>query len=86
MTTSDPYPLESQKDHQEITIEVEVDEVEASGRVENHSLQNDSKEHLLENPWTLWYDAPSDRRLTAENWAANLKNLTTFNTVEDFWR
>lgn len=38
--------------------------------------------HPLQNTWSLWfYD--NDRNKT---WEENLIELTTFDTVEDFWR
>ncbi|CAI5709209.1 unnamed protein product [Hyaloperonospora brassicae] len=40
--------------------------------------------HPLQNRWVLWYDNPKKRNST-ESWEENLKNVYTFNTVEDFW-
>ena len=40
--------------------------------------------HPLFNSWTLWYDNPG-KKTTAQSWSANLKELVTFDTVEDFW-
>jgi len=42
--------------------------------------------HPLQNRWTLWYDNPAGKKTTAEKWAENLKQIITFDTVEDFWR
>jgi translation initiation factor 4E len=41
--------------------------------------------HPLANSWTLWFDSPSNKKTTQANWSANLKNLITIDTVEDFW-
>ncbi|TMW68490.1 hypothetical protein Poli38472_005958 [Pythium oligandrum] len=40
--------------------------------------------HPLQHRWTLWYDNPKKRN-SAETWEENLKNIFTFDTVEDFW-
>lgn len=44
-----------------------------------------SKPHMLKNKWTLWYDVPSAKKTTQQNWAANLKTVCTIESVEDFW-
>jgi hypothetical protein len=42
--------------------------------------------HPLQNTWTLWYDDPQMAKATPGlSWEANLKNIATFDTVEDFW-
>ncbi|GMH74953.1 hypothetical protein TrVE_jg1554 [Triparma verrucosa] len=38
----------------------------------------------LQNSWTLWYDNPRLQKPN-ETWLDNLKNCSTFSTVEDFW-
>ncbi len=43
------------------------------------------KPHPLKNKWTLWYDVPSAKRTTQQNWAANLKEVCTIESVEEFW-
>ncbi|KAJ2809231.1 eukaryotic translation initiation factor 4E [Coemansia furcata] len=40
--------------------------------------------HGLNSEWTLWFDNPS-RRTSASNWTANLKEIVTIGTVEEFW-
>lgn len=40
-----------------------------------------SKKHPLHNCWTLWY-YENDR---TNSWEQNLKEIASFNTVEDFW-
>ena len=37
--------------------------------------------HPLQHRWALWY-FKNDK---SKDWAANLKCVTTFDTVEDFW-
>lgn len=37
--------------------------------------------HPLQNRWSLWF-FKNDK---SKNWAANLRKITTFDTVEDFW-
>jgi translation initiation factor 4E len=37
--------------------------------------------HPLQNKWALWF-FKNDK---SKDWAANLKMITAFDTVEDFW-
>ena len=37
--------------------------------------------HPLQHRWALWF-YKNDK---SKDWAANLKCVTTFDTVEDFW-
>lgn len=37
--------------------------------------------HPLQNRWALWF-FKNDK---SKDWAANLKQITAFDTVEDFW-
>ena len=37
--------------------------------------------HPLQNRWSLWF-FKNDK---TKNWAANLRQITTFDTVEEFW-
>jgi len=46
---------------------------------------NFSVKHPLQNSWTIWYDNPGKRSNQA-SWGDNLKKITSFGTVEDFWR
>jgi len=46
---------------------------------------NFSVKHPLQNSWTIWYDNPGKRSNLA-SWGDHLKKITTFGTVEDFWR
>lgn len=46
---------------------------------------NFSVKHPLQNSWTIWYDNPGKRSNQA-SWGDHLKKITTFGTVEDFWR
>jgi hypothetical protein len=55
-------------------------------KAEDQVLQLDySIKHPLHNTWTLWFDNPG-RKNSAQNWAQNLKEVFSFNNVEDFWR
>ncbi|OZJ05458.1 hypothetical protein BZG36_01644 [Bifiguratus adelaidae] len=40
--------------------------------------------HPLQNQWTLWFDNPG-KKANAQSWSQNLKELITFNSVEEFW-
>jgi len=44
-----------------------------------------SMKHPLQHRWTLWYDNPG-KKTTTNSWADFLQKVTTFDTVEDFWR
>jgi len=46
---------------------------------------NFSVKHPLQNSWTIWYDNPQ-KRTNQASWGDHLKKITTFGTVEDFWR
>lgn len=37
--------------------------------------------HPLQNDWQLWYWKKDDQK----SWEDNLLEVTSFNTVEDFW-
>ncbi|KAJ2356416.1 eukaryotic translation initiation factor 4E [Coemansia erecta] len=40
--------------------------------------------HTLNSPWVMWFDNPS-KRTNASTWTANLKEIVTIKTVEEFW-
>lgn len=44
-----------------------------------------SVKHSLQNIWTLWFDNPG-KKTDAQSWADNLKEVSSIETVEDFWR
>ncbi|KAJ3130341.1 translation initiation factor eIF4E [Nowakowskiella sp. JEL0407] len=46
--------------------------------------QSYSHTHPLQNTWSIWFDHPG-KKTNADNWAANLKKISTFSTVEEFW-
>ncbi|KAI1818305.1 translation initiation factor eIF 4e-like domain-containing protein [Poronia punctata] len=48
-----------------------------------HDKDNFNVKHPLQNKWTLWFTKPSSGR--GDNWNDLLKNVITFNTVEEFW-
>lgn len=41
--------------------------------------------HPLQNSWTIWYDNPG-KRTSVASWGDHLRRITSFDTVEDFWR
>ncbi|KAG0228129.1 eukaryotic translation initiation factor 4E [Actinomortierella wolfii] len=45
---------------------------------------NFNAKHPLNNAWTLWFDNPG-KKANDRNWMQSLKELITFDTVEDFW-
>lgn len=49
-----------------------------------HDRINYNVKHPLHNSWTLWFDNPQ-RKANQASWSANLKEIVTVETVEDFW-
>ncbi|CAG8635071.1 3102_t:CDS:2 [Paraglomus brasilianum] len=45
---------------------------------------NYNVKHPLFNSWTLWFDNPG-KKTNAASWSATLKELITFDSVEEFW-
>jgi translation initiation factor 4E len=41
--------------------------------------------HKLERRWTFWFDNQSKPKQGAA-WGSSLRNIYTFDTVEEFWR
>ena len=51
-----------------------------------HDPQNFTVKHPLISKWTLWYTKPSTPgQRGADAWADNLKEVITFDSVEEFW-
>ncbi|KAI0474074.1 translation initiation factor eIF 4e-like domain-containing protein [Xylariaceae sp. FL0804] len=48
-----------------------------------HDKDNFNVKHPLENKWTLWFTKPSSGK--GDNWNDLLKEVITFNSVEEFW-
>jgi len=46
---------------------------------------NFAVKHPLQNGWSIWYDNPG-KRTNQASWGDHLRKITTFDTVEDFWR
>lgn len=40
----------------------------------------------LKSRWTLWYNGPRKKSSGAHNWEKRYKQVTSFDTVQDFWR
>ena len=51
---------------------------------EQSDLKEDTK-HVLEHPWTLWYDVGTQGRQNQQQFGQALRAVYTFSTVEDFW-
>jgi len=71
---------ETKPDHKE--------EVPAAPTPEPAAPEKDENgEHLLETPWTFWYDHKMSKSPTsAQNYAEHLRKLGTFKTIEGFYR
>ncbi|KAI1843647.1 hypothetical protein JX265_007433 [Neoarthrinium moseri] len=48
-----------------------------------HDKDNFNVKHPLQNKWTLWFTKPSSGK--GDNWNDLLKEVITFNSVEEFW-
>ncbi|KAI5791955.1 translation initiation factor eIF 4e-like domain-containing protein [Geopyxis carbonaria] len=48
-----------------------------------HSAENFNVKHPLMNKWTLWFTKPPSGK--GENWNDMLKEVVTFDSVEEFW-
>ncbi|KAJ2956721.1 hypothetical protein NQZ79_g7458 [Umbelopsis isabellina] len=49
-----------------------------------HDRMNYNVKHPLHNEWTLWFDNPG-KKANVQSWSQNLKEIVTFQTIEDFW-
>ncbi|CAG8499291.1 1076_t:CDS:2 [Ambispora leptoticha] len=45
---------------------------------------NYNVKHPLFNAWTLWFDNPG-KKASQNTWSQNLKEMITFDSVEEFW-
>ncbi|KAK9775461.1 putative Eukaryotic translation initiation factor 4E-1 [Seiridium cardinale] len=48
-----------------------------------HDKDNFNVKHPLQSKWTLWFTKPSSGK--GDNWNDLLKEVITFNSVEEFW-
>lgn len=49
--------------------------------VESESIEYLNIKHPLQNKWSFWLYTNASK-----DWSENLVELTTFDTVEDYWR
>eukprot|EP01127_Copromyxa_protea_P007920 TRINITY_DN17_c0_g1_i1.p1 TRINITY_DN17_c0_g1~~TRINITY_DN17_c0_g1_i1.p1 ORF type:complete len:188 (-),score=35.68 TRINITY_DN17_c0_g1_i1:73-636(-) len=52
--------------------------------MEPQNPEDFSTKHQLNDDWTWWFTNPTKRQ-TRESWGESLKEIYTFDTVEDFW-
>ncbi|KAK6350997.1 eukaryotic translation initiation factor 4E [Orbilia javanica] len=51
-----------------------------------HSPENFTVKHPLMNKWTLWFTKPPSGGVKSDNqWADSLKEVVSFDSVEEFW-
>jgi len=50
-----------------------------------HSPENFTVKHPLMNKWTLWFTRPPSGAKSENQWADSLKEVVTFDSVEEFW-
>lgn len=48
-----------------------------------HDKDNFNVKHPLQNKWTLWFTKPPSGK--GDNWNDLLKEVITFDSVEEFW-
>lgn len=48
-----------------------------------HDKENFNVKHPLQNKWTLWFTKPPSGK--GDNWNDLLKEVITFDSVEEFW-
>ncbi|KAL9675232.1 hypothetical protein QQ045_003433 [Rhodiola kirilowii] len=53
-------------------------------RSQNHSDETVKQPHKLERKWSFWFDNQS-RQTQGAAWGASLRQIYTFDTVEEFW-
>ncbi|KAI2603980.1 eukaryotic translation initiation factor 4E [Hypoxylon fragiforme] len=63
----------------------DIDDTEGGGKLVTvfHDKDNFNVKHPLQNKWTLWFTKPSSGK--GDNWNDLLKEVITFNSVEEFW-
>ncbi|KAK7962634.1 uncharacterized protein PG986_003459 [Apiospora aurea] len=63
----------------------ETSQVDTDGKLVTvfHDKDNFNVKHPLQNKWTLWFTKPSSGK--GDNWNDLLKEVITFNSVEEFW-
>lgn len=69
---------------------IDLEATEKTGEIENKTVFHDPQaftvKHPLINKWTLWYTKPpTTGQRGADAWADNLKEVITFDSVEEFW-
>jgi len=82
--TTDVHPPPSGTDTQPETVQ----HTEIEGGMAGLGIAEPSNfavKHPLQNGWCIWFDNPGKRSNTA-SWGDHLRKITTFDTVEDFWR
>jgi len=81
---------EDEEDHEDdvITEQLQQPETGVEGGVGGLTIAEPSNfavKHPLQNGWTIWYDNPG-KRTNQASWGDHLRKITTFSSVEDFWR
>lgn len=82
MTEVAPQPLQKLESVDLAATETEQNE----NTTVFHDPQAFTVKHPLINKWTLWYTKPpTPGQRGADAWADNLKEVITFDSVEEFW-
>ncbi|PUU73671.1 hypothetical protein B9Z19DRAFT_1068790 [Tuber borchii] len=71
-------------DSQGLEDELEEGEIREDTITVFHDAVRFNVKHPLINKWTLWYTKPSSGK-HGENWSDLLKEIQTFDSVEEFW-
>ena len=76
-------PLQSSQ-HTEMAEEKREETTAGREDTEADGEPDFSKKHPLEYRWTLWFDNPQQKQSTTK-YGQTLRQVFTFDTVEDFW-
>ncbi|CAM8924414.1 unnamed protein product [Rhodiola kirilowii] len=67
-----------------MATETEIEEPTASAVVTATADETVKQPHKLERKWSFWFDNQS-RQTQGAAWGASLRQIYTFDTVEEFW-
>ncbi|KAG4303866.1 hypothetical protein PORY_002720 [Pneumocystis oryctolagi] len=82
-------PIESSEQDSNTSLKTQtVQETNPSPVTVFHDSKNFTVKHPLMHKWTLWFTkplTPGQRANTTDAWADSLKEVITFDSVEEFW-
>jgi translation initiation factor 4E len=86
--TTPSLPLDSKQTNEPVNDENAAPSTSAPATNGNnvtvfHDPENFNVKHPLQNQWTLWFTKPPSGK--GDNWNDLLKEVVTFDSVEEFW-